>query len=101
MFRNIIFTALFMVSGAALSDDILSPNTKPEQFNENDKQTINHFCTEYKANILKSMDLVNTANVSPSTFAVFITNSRTNLVPANEQFLKELRERGADSCTGF
>lgn len=101
MFHNLIFFIFLIFSGFAFSDDILSPNTKPEQFNENDKQIINNFCNEYKANILKSMDLVNNANVSPSTFALFLTNARTKLVTANEEFLKALFERGADSCTGF
>lgn len=101
MFRYLICASLFMVSGFVFSDDVLSPSAKFEQLNENDKQIINQFCTEYKANVKKAYDLVNNANVSSSTFALFEINTRSNLVPANLQFLKEFKNRGAENCTGF
>jgi hypothetical protein len=101
MLRYLTFASLLLFSKFIFADDILSPSAKFEQFNENDKQIINQFCMEYKSNLKKSFDLVNNANVSPSTFALFITNARTNIVPTNVEFLKEFEARGADSCSSF
>lgn len=86
-----------MLSEFTFARSLLSDQPS-DQFNYQDKEVINNFCTRFIPNLLSSFDLVNDQNVSKNTWRTFESLTHSTLSMPVDEFLKQLSDRGADKC---
>ncbi|STX52123.1 Uncharacterised protein [Legionella busanensis] len=98
MYNKFLVTVFLLFSGVTFANPAIFSAMPLDQFNGQDKELINNFCTQLILSLTANFDLINDQNVSKNTWITFETLTYTTLSSPINEFLKQLSDRGADKC---